>query len=441
MASYRFGPFILNSSSRLLLRDKQPLLITAKVLDTLIVLVQNRGRLMSKEELLSTLWPYAAVEEANLAQVICCLRRALEDHPKEHRYIATIPGRGYVFVGAVSEFGAPGDVTESSGSQHASAEGVARNSVPQKSKFWMFATLISAALLICGAVYSNLLHMARKPATSPTVPLTGLAGSAVCPSFAPDGERVAFAWDADKQENFDIYVKQIGVGSMRRLTSDPGLDLSPAWSPDGREIAFLRFHANGRANVLLTPAVAPHRARSLTTITAAPEQYRRLRLITWSPDSKWLVVPDGPSLDGHMGLFLVSKETGEKRRLTQPPAKHHDFEPALSPNMRRIAFVRYGGDGTSSSELYVENLSGDLQPRGAPERLTFYNRHTASPVWTPDGRAILFTRPERSHGDSIWRIDALGTHESEPVATLAKGISALVPLPGRQSPRVRPRDN
>jgi Tol biopolymer transport system component len=257
------------------------------------------------------------------------------------------------------------------------------------------------------------------------VPLTALAGSSVCPSFAPDGERIAFAWDGDKQENFDIYVKQIGVGSMLRLTSDPGPDLGPAWSPDGREIAFLRFHADGRANVLLIPAVAPGRARSLTTVTAAPEQYRRLRLIAWSPDSKWLVVSDGPSLNGNMSLFVVSMKTGEKRRLTLPPAKHHDFEPALSPDMRRLAFVRYRGAGTSSSELYVVNLSEDLQPRGAPERLTFYNRRAASPVWTPDGQGIVFTRSEPSDGDSIRRIDASGIHQSEPVATLTESISEL----------------
>jgi DNA-binding winged helix-turn-helix (wHTH) protein len=103
MTCYRFGPFALDPASRSLLRDEQPVAITTKVFETLVILVENRGRVVTKDELLSTLWPDTTVEEANLAQNISTLRRALDDKPKEHRYIATIPGRGYSFVAVVSE--------------------------------------------------------------------------------------------------------------------------------------------------------------------------------------------------------------------------------------------------------------------------------------------------------------------------------------------------
>ena len=103
MVYYRFGPFVLDPASRLLLREEQPVPITTKVFETLVVLVENRGRVMTKDELLLRLWPDTTVEEANLAQNISTLRRALEDNPKDHRYIATIPGRGYSFVAVVTE--------------------------------------------------------------------------------------------------------------------------------------------------------------------------------------------------------------------------------------------------------------------------------------------------------------------------------------------------
>jgi len=74
-------------------------------------------------------------------------------------------------------------------------------------------------------------------------------------SFSPDGNQVAFAWNGEKQDNFDIYVKLIGSDSLVRITSNPAPDFSPAWSPDGRSIAFLRVITATRTGVFLIPAV------------------------------------------------------------------------------------------------------------------------------------------------------------------------------------------
>ena len=88
------------------------------------------------------------------------------------------------------------------------------------------------------------------------VPLTSLSGSELGATFSPDGRQVAFAWNGERpdggarpwwQGDWDIYVKFVGSTNMRRLTSGPGLDLAPAWSPDGREIAYAprRAHPAG----------------------------------------------------------------------------------------------------------------------------------------------------------------------------------------------------
>ena len=95
----------------------------------------------------------------------------------------------------------------------------------------------------------------------------------------------------------------------------------------------------------------------------------QLKLLAWSPDSKWLVVSDSPSYGGVMGLFLLSVETGEKRTLTLPPKDYDDVDPAFSLDGRHLAFARYRGGGTVASDLYVLNLSVDLQPRGLPNGL------------------------------------------------------------------------
>jgi len=98
-------------------------------------------------------------------------------------------------------------------------------------------------------------HIAQRPAFFSAEPLTTYVGLQLCPSFAPDGERVAFSWEGEKQDNFDIYVKQIGVETPLRLTSDSSPDLSPAWSPNGRSIAGIRISPNTRAELLLIPSL------------------------------------------------------------------------------------------------------------------------------------------------------------------------------------------
>src|SRR5262247_218782 len=98
---YEFGPFRLDADERLLMRDGRMTLLPPKVFDTLLVLVENRGRVVSKDELMQSLWPDTFVEESNLTQNISQLRRALGDGAADAQYIETIPKRGYRFVAGV----------------------------------------------------------------------------------------------------------------------------------------------------------------------------------------------------------------------------------------------------------------------------------------------------------------------------------------------------
>src|ERR1700682_3714395 len=95
---YEFGPYRLDQHSRILLKDGTIVSLTPKVLDMLLVLVKNAPQPVSKEELLSTIWPGTFVEESNLAQNISVLRKALGHAPGDQPYIETLAKRGYRFV-------------------------------------------------------------------------------------------------------------------------------------------------------------------------------------------------------------------------------------------------------------------------------------------------------------------------------------------------------
>jgi len=104
--NYAFNGFRVDTSKRLVYDENgEPLPLKAKSFETLLYLIQNSGRVIERDELLSSLWPDTIVEENNLTQHISALRRVLGEKPDEHRYIATIPGRGYKFVAEVSRQG------------------------------------------------------------------------------------------------------------------------------------------------------------------------------------------------------------------------------------------------------------------------------------------------------------------------------------------------
>lgn len=100
---YEFGPFRLDPAERLLLRDNQTVPLAPKAFDTLLLLVENCGHLLTKDELMKRLWPETFVEEVNLAQNISAVRRALDGKNGGGQYIETVPKGGYRFTAVTRE--------------------------------------------------------------------------------------------------------------------------------------------------------------------------------------------------------------------------------------------------------------------------------------------------------------------------------------------------
>ena len=100
---YEFGPFRVDPVERVLFHAGEPVTLTAKVFDILLVLVENNGHIVEKDRLMKAIWPDTFVEEGNLTQNISLLRKILAAGEKGHPYIQTIPRRGYRFAGYVHE--------------------------------------------------------------------------------------------------------------------------------------------------------------------------------------------------------------------------------------------------------------------------------------------------------------------------------------------------
>ena len=103
MRIYEFGPFRVDALRRLLLREGNQVRLPAKAFEILLVLLEEKGQLVEKDELMRRVWPDAVVEENNLTVNMSALRKSLGESPREHRYLVTVPGRGYQFVADVRE--------------------------------------------------------------------------------------------------------------------------------------------------------------------------------------------------------------------------------------------------------------------------------------------------------------------------------------------------
>jgi Tol biopolymer transport system component/tRNA A-37 threonylcarbamoyl transferase component Bud32 len=245
--------------------------------------------------------------------------------------------------------------------------------------------LVGATILLLAAAGVGLwLLRPASHAVPKLVPLTSYPGQQRDPAFSPDGKQVAFAWNGEKEDNFDIYVKLVDAGTPLRLTSNPADEYEPAWSPDGRYIAFSRAFSD-HTEIWMIPALGGAE-RKLGEL--AP-QYPGAGL-SWSPDGKYLALVDKIAPREPASIFLLSVETGDKRKLTSSPTEYAgDFGPLFSPDGKTLAFVRYSSAG--SGEIYVLPVTPDGRPLGEPRRLTHDERLILGLDWTADGRRIVYS--------------------------------------------------
>lgn len=296
------------------------------------------------------------------------------------------------------------------------------------------AVVLAAAL----GAYAFVRRPAAAPPSPATIsPLTTYAGVESSPTFSPDGNQLAFSWAGADQSNPDIYIKLVGPGDPLRLTKDPGVDLSPAWSPDGRWIAFVRLLPGARAGYFVIPALGGSERMVGETFSEAYLDSLPAPLVAWSPDSQWLFVPDKPTVNDDFGLYVLSVASGEKRRLTTPLSGGSDSGAAVSPDGKRLAFVRQRQWGLTNIALLSLSTDSTGAPtaEGEPVLLPFVEPDNRSPAWTPDGKEIVFSSGIFRSAGNLWRIAASPGAQPARLSEGADGFGVSIWRPDAASGR------
>ena len=189
--------------------------------------------MVPKEEILAAVWPDRVVEEANLTQNISVIRKTLGVAAGEPGHIETFPGRGYRLEGPVY----------SAGMRQTAPNPPLRTGRPAFSRFWGIAA--AAVALLALAVPARVDDRPRPAQPPPSVggliPVTRMPGKEFQPAISPDGRSLAFLWARSGDASPRLWIRNLETGEQHEISSTPGHHSSPCWSPDSKQVAYLRI--------------------------------------------------------------------------------------------------------------------------------------------------------------------------------------------------------
>jgi Tol biopolymer transport system component/DNA-binding winged helix-turn-helix (wHTH) protein len=413
----RFGPFALDPTNRELRKRGYPVRLQPQQIAVLLLLVERAGQIVSREEIHQHIWGNDTFVdfERGINFSINQIRTALGDEADKPRYVETVPRRGYRFIAAiendksgiseasVAENLTPADRTSTASGDHdqinSSPDANLALATPPARPAFAKAILIGLSLLAIVAAgllgYRGLHNQARRTAQSPAgsafphmriTRLTSLPGQYWDPAFSPDGKQIAFLWDGENPVNGDLYMQLVGGQKPLRLThTSTGRMCCADWSPDGRQITFGRCDDNG-GWVFTVPALGGSERK----LTDAACQFGFAGYAKWTADGKSLVLADRCTPDSSPGIVVLSLETGERRCLHSPSANEDgDSDLVLSPDQKTVAFL---GGGTGISGIDTVALSGGNLRHLTSEPISWTN-YTL--MWSPDGKYIAFESRDR----------------------------------------------
>lgn len=293
----------------------------------------------------------------------------------------------------------------------------------KSSKRWPLAAgaLVTIVLLVVATFV-----LMRSPSSSglgPTTVFMSSQGEMSYPAFSPDGKQLAFAWVNPEQPGKEIYVKAIGSEAPLRLTRSKDVEnFAPAWSADGTQIAFLRSSDSG-AGVYVVPA---HGGAERKVLSLRPDRYYAL---DWSPDGKTIAFAKRQSTDDPYSVFLLSRVDGGERQVTFPPKQTFgDLRFAISPDGRRLAFIRNAGSIKPQVSIEVVSLAF---PDKA-EVVASYPEWIGSLAWSADSRSLVLSGNVQGVR-KLWRV-YIADHRQEPLKEA--GENAYYPAVARQGGRL-----
>jgi Tol biopolymer transport system component/DNA-binding winged helix-turn-helix (wHTH) protein len=415
--TFRFGDFAAEVATKELRRKNGTRIrLPQQSFAVLQALLEKPGELVTRAELQERLWPDNTFVDFDhgLNAAVNRLREALGDSSGVPKFIETLPRQGYRFIAAVQH-----ENPSSSGQQAESPETMLREkpkqedvvaATPSKDPTHLHLLKRKAASIVITIFLVPLLAflLGFWPRNIPDIqsrhvsvrPLTSFPGEEVSPAFSPDGSQVVFAWDggdSERKNRFDLYVRVVGSEGVLRLTNMPAEWLVPAWSPDGSTIAFLRMSETA-GGIFSIPAIGgPERK-----LASASFQYAGVQTLSWAPDGKKLAYPNvnwAGAQSFPPGIRILSVDSGQIEEITNPVGCLYTLAPSFSPDGNWLAFTC---DTTAGGTI----IYAMPFPGGTPHRVIAVGANTDPMAWSKDSKRLIFQKE-----DSLWEVAIDGSGE------------------------------
>ncbi len=438
---YEFGRFVLDPQERVLLADGESVHLADKVFDTLLLLIQNNGKLLTKDEMMTSIWEESFVEEGNLAKNVSRLRKILNTEGVQ--LIETLPRRGYRFRAEVNQMDGGSDLlvhrrlrvrvtqTVSDSDEPQTMLGansgneirdiatmrfpdrrrdgngdhdwippdvpktlrpVARQQLSISARFMgvLALFLIAAVALIYYFSISD-----NRIETDGTINLTKNIAEDNMPAWSPDGTKLAFISNRDGAE--EVYVMNADGTSVKRLTNTPAVEYTAAWSPDGLKIVF-DSERDGNRQFYVMNADGTNQTR----LTFNPSS--DAGLVSFSPDGRQIAFarasPTERSANYNYDIWVMNAEGGGGKQLTSD--SKFDAEPICSADGKTILFI---SDRDGDFEIYTINSDGSGEANLSQNPANDYFI-----AWTPDGKQLIcMGNSEKLEFNQIYLMNPDGT--------------------------------
>jgi Tol biopolymer transport system component/DNA-binding winged helix-turn-helix (wHTH) protein len=392
---YQFDEFQLEPNERRLRRGGEIVPLQGKAFEMLLVLIRNRGNLLTKDELFELVWPDQIVEESNLTVNMSAIRRALGERASHPRYITTVSGQGYRFTGDVRQFAADSLTIE--------RESFARVVVEQEElestiPFGVSASQIGSAvrrlishrflpgvlgtIVLAVAVGGFWLEWTRR-ATSAPLPWTKVTmrrfaahgGVPFRAAISPDGKSLVYAQRLNGK--FSLWLGQIETNSSVLILDQPDVGYNGvAISPDGQTIYLSEFDPASAGRKLVCVPVVGGVPSELTTHVDS--------VVTFSPDGRQLAFMRRER--GQTSIIVADADGKNERQVTsrKRPENFSGNGISWSPDGKYIAVAGSGADNKRVELLAISLADGSTRKIGNRDWGFIGNL-----TWQSDGRGLL----------------------------------------------------
>ncbi len=403
-----FGDFELDLDRRLLLRDGEVVPLKGKAFDLLRTMVERRGEVLSKNDLLDKVWENQFVEENNLTVHVAALRKALGEKKNENRYIVTVPGKGYQFVAPVHDPVTEVIVEHRSLSRIIVEEETNEIDIEQSSlhafardqwSYKRFAGVVAVLVMVVAAggwIYSSRGRYNANSAavTSPEFSARVFAAAGGVPdrvAISPDGKTIAFV--ERRQGQYALKLGELeGNNSVEIVPLADRLYRFIEFSPDGRSIYFTARDANHFEPALMRVSILGGAIKDLIPNVNSS--------FTLSPDARSVAYFKADAENGGAILFTADTATGKDERellVLTGADDNMGLGVSWSPDGKAIAFAAQTEDGNRL--MLVSPNDKSVQPLGDPVQNRIVNV-----AWLRDGSGLVSIRNTEPHPNDgqVW---------------------------------------